>query len=143
MDRASLEVLLGQGLSLAEIGRRYGRHESTVAYWLEKHGLDAVHREEHVAKGPLPRDELQRLVDQGMSIAEIAVHTSRGKATVRHWLRRYGMTTRGAMRRQLSPERAAARAAEVQTLMLPCKHHGETEFFLDKRGQYRCKQCRV
>jgi hypothetical protein len=32
MDRSSLEVLLAQGLSLAEIGRRFGRHEATVAY---------------------------------------------------------------------------------------------------------------
>jgi IS30 family transposase len=32
MDRASLEQLLNQGLSLAEIGKRFGRHESTVAY---------------------------------------------------------------------------------------------------------------
>jgi transposase-like protein len=39
MDRGSLEQLLGQGLSLAEIGRRFGRHEATVGYWVEKHGL--------------------------------------------------------------------------------------------------------
>ena len=23
-----------------------------------------------------------------------------------------------------------------------CKHHGETEFALEKRGSYRCKKCR-
>ncbi len=33
MDRTSLEQLLEQGLSLAEIGRRFGLHVSTVAYW--------------------------------------------------------------------------------------------------------------
>jgi len=45
MDRTSLERLLGQGLSLAEIGRRFGLHESTVGYWVEKHGLKAVNRD--------------------------------------------------------------------------------------------------
>jgi transposase-like protein len=38
MDRTSLEQLLGQGLSLAEIGRRFDLHESTVGYWVEKYG---------------------------------------------------------------------------------------------------------
>jgi DNA-binding CsgD family transcriptional regulator len=32
MDRPDLEQLLSQGLSLAEIGRRAGLHESTVGY---------------------------------------------------------------------------------------------------------------
>ena len=44
MERAYLEELLGQGLSLAEIGRRVGRHEATVAYWLRKHGLRPAHQ---------------------------------------------------------------------------------------------------
>ncbi len=38
MDRESLEQMLGRGLSLAEIGRRFGKHEATVAYWAQKHG---------------------------------------------------------------------------------------------------------
>ena len=42
MDRSSLEVLLAQGLSLEEIGRRFGKHPSTVGYWVQKqHGTDA------------------------------------------------------------------------------------------------------
>jgi hypothetical protein len=32
MDRESLGQMLGRGLSLAQIGRRLGRHEATVAY---------------------------------------------------------------------------------------------------------------
>lgn len=43
MDRALREEMLGGGLSLAEIGRRVDRHEATVAYWMQKHGLRAVH----------------------------------------------------------------------------------------------------
>jgi transposase len=51
MNRASLEQLLGQGLSLAEIGRRVGRHEATVSYWLKQYGLEAANHSKHVAKG--------------------------------------------------------------------------------------------
>ena len=59
MDRASLEKLLRQGLSLAEIGRRFDLHESTVGYWAHKHGLEAVNRARHAAKGGLTLEELE------------------------------------------------------------------------------------
>src|SRR5438128_776719 len=45
MQPKPLEQLLRQGLSLAEIAERFGLHESTVGYWVGKHGLEAVHRE--------------------------------------------------------------------------------------------------
>lgn len=61
MDRASLEQMLGQGLSLTEIGRRFGRHEATVSYWLKKHGLDAANHEKHAARGGIAKEELERL----------------------------------------------------------------------------------
>jgi len=83
MDRASLQQLLGRGLSLAEIGWRFGRHESTVAYWVQKYGLEAVNRSKHAAKGGLAREELGRLVEAGISIAEIAREVERSSATVR------------------------------------------------------------
>ena len=54
-----MEQLLGQGLSLAEIGRRFGRHEATVSYWLRKYGLEAVNRAKDEAKGGLTREQLQ------------------------------------------------------------------------------------
>jgi transposase len=93
MERASLEEFLNQGLSLAEIGKRVGRHEATVSYWLKKHGLKAVNREKHTAKGGLDRGELERMVNAGASIAEIAAKLDRSKATVRHWLKQYGLQT--------------------------------------------------
>jgi transposase len=48
VDRASLEQLLGRGLSLAEIGRRFGLHESTVGYWVERYETP---RMEHGTRG--------------------------------------------------------------------------------------------
>src|SRR5271155_3980962 len=94
MDRTSLEQLLGQGLSLAEIGRRFDLHEATVGYWVKKHGLEAAHRAKHALRGGIPRDDLEALVEAGKSIAEIAATVDRSKATVRHWLTRYGLKTR-------------------------------------------------
>jgi transposase len=95
MDPASLEQLLGQGLSLAEIGRRFGVHESTIGYWVQKHGLRAVNHHKHVARRGLARSDLERMVGTGMTIAEVAEAVNRSKATVRHWLTRYGLKTVG------------------------------------------------
>ena len=58
MERAVLEDWIGDGLSLDEMGRRAGRHPSTVSYWMRKHGLAAVGAERHRARGRLDRDEL-------------------------------------------------------------------------------------
>ena len=56
MDRGSLELLLGQGLSIEKIAERFGKHPSTVSYWLAKHGLKAVNREKHAARGGIERE---------------------------------------------------------------------------------------
>jgi transposase len=142
MDRASLEQLLGLGLSLAEIGRRFGLHESTVAYWVDKHGLTAVNQAKHAAKGPLGHAQLQTLVDNGLSIAEIADRVGRSKATVRHWLRRHGMRTRAQEGRVGEHSMQAAKALGKATVTRECRRHGLTEFWLEGRGYYRCKRCR-
>ena len=42
MDKELLEECLAEGMSLEAIGKRAGKHESTVSYWLKKHGLEAV-----------------------------------------------------------------------------------------------------
>jgi transposase len=135
MDRATLETMLGEGLSLAEIGRRLGRHESTVAYWVAKHRLRATGRERHAAKGPLRRDELEALIAEGLSIAQIAERVGRGPATVRHWLRRYGLQTRWA-------ERRLASEAGLHEITLHCPRHGPTTFRRRRGGGFRCGRCR-
>jgi transposase len=142
MDRASLEQMLGEGLSLAEIGGRVGRHEATVSYWVKKHGLEAVNHRKHVARGGLERERLEALVGAGMSIAQIADETSLSKAGVRHWLTRHGLKTHGASGRRVRVEAAQARQDGLSVVVLSCRQHGETAFVLDQRGYYRCKQCR-
>jgi transposase len=142
MDRASLEQLLSRGLSLAEIGRRFGLHESTVGYWVKEHGLQAVNRDKHAAKGGLERAQLEALVKAGASIAQIAEAVGRSKATVRHWLIRHGLKTQGGPGRRRSAQANAAKQAGLATVTMSCVRHGETEFWLNGRGYYGCKKCR-
>jgi transposase len=140
VDRASLEQLLGEGLSLASIARRFGRHESTIAYWVQKYGLQAIHHGRHTAKGGLRREELERLVEAGMTIAQIAEAVDRSKATVRYWLQKHRLRTKGTRLRDGVRE---ARSAGLSIAILRCHRHGDTEQYLDKRGYYRCKRCRT
>ena len=109
-----LEQMLREGMSLAEIGRRVGRHEATVAYWLRQHGLTAVGRARHAARDRLTHDELAALVDAGLSIAQIAACVDRSKATIRHWLGRYGLKTHGASGRKRALETKRARDAGLR-----------------------------
>ncbi|HST32721.1 MAG TPA: helix-turn-helix domain-containing protein [Solirubrobacteraceae bacterium] len=143
MERAILKELLGEGLSLAEIGRRLGRHESTVAYWLEKFDLTAANARRHAARGGLSREQLTALVERGMTIAEMALQLERSKATVRYWLTRHGLSTQSTRGRRRSPEAVAARSAGLVVATMACPRHGETAYVLDGRGYYRCRRCRA
>jgi transposase len=143
VDRDSLQRLLAQGLSLAEIGRRFDRHEATIAYWVKRFDLRAANANKHAPKGGLAREELVILVDDGCSIADMATRVGRSKATVRHWLRRYGIETQHGTGRRRAPAAVAARDAGLLETEMVCPRHGETPFVLDGRGYYRCRRCRA
>jgi transposase len=134
MDRTALEAFLREGLSLAEIGRRVGRHEATVPYWLGKHGLNAAHAA-NGPKGPIGRERLLAFVDAGLSVAQIAAEVQRSRSTVRHWLKEYGLQTHWAARRRTL-------AAGERRMMLRCARHGVVEFSRMTGGGFRCTQCR-
>jgi transposase-like protein len=142
MDKQSLALLLGQGLSIERIAKRFGKDPSTISYWLKKHGLKSPHADKHAAKGGIERGLLEELVESGMTIAEIAGEVGLSKGTVRHWLRRYGLKTRRARGERLELSRAGKRAGLLE-VMMPCPHHGESAFILEGRGYYRCKRCRA
>lgn len=138
VDRSSLEVLLAQGLSLEEIGRRFGKHPSTVGYWVQKHGLEAVNREKHAARGAVSRDELETLLEKGYSLRRATRELDRSLATIRHWVHAYGLATprmRNLQRAQAAREGGSRRAE------LECDKHGVTEFRADRSGRFRCVTC--
>jgi transposase len=134
MEREPLERMLCEGLSLEAIGKLVGRHPSTVGYWVGKHGLVPPLRDRHAAKGALPRRELETLVDEGLTLSQIAERVGRSYSTVRYWTQRYGLETA-----HLRRIRSNAKAPAVDRV---CPRHGLTLFVLESRGSYRCRRCR-
>jgi transposase-like protein len=143
IERERLVAWVEGGVSLEQIGREVGRHPSTVAYWLAKHGLSAPGREKHAPRGPIDREELAALVEAGASIAELADHLGRSKATVRHWLKRFELRTVNGPGRRSRPGARAARASGAVDAELACPRHGSATHRLDSRGYYRCLRCRA
>jgi transposase len=143
MDKHSLELLLGQGISIERIAKRFDKDPSTVSYWVRKHGLESPYAKKHAAKGGIERGRLDELVEEGMTIAEIAAEMSRSKSTVRHWLRRYGMKTKNGVGTRRPGVSRAAREAGLLSTVMSCERHGETEFVIEARGYHRCKRCRA
>jgi transposase len=136
MDQALLKYHLDQGLSLPQIGVLVGRDPSTVGYWVQKHGLVANGREKYAPRGGLTREQLEPLVEQRMSVTQIADELGRSASTVRHWLVKYGLKTSSRRGR-----RSHGGAPKPQRIQDVCRHHGLTEFFLQNRGAYRCRRC--
>jgi transposase len=136
MQKELLEECLAEGMSLEAIGKRVGKHESTVSYWLKKHGLEAMGAQKFSRRGAIGREEIEVLVDGGASLSEIAEELDRSVSTIRYWLGRYGLKT--ANRRGRISRRSGGAATET----FECSRHGTTEFVLEGRGYYRCKQCR-
>lgn len=93
----------------------------------------------HAAKGGIERERLEELIAAGAAIAEIADEVGLGKATVRYWLRQYGLRTEGSRRIRQGRD---ARAAGLLTIVRTCPRHGQSDFVIEGRGYYRCKQCR-
>ena len=143
MDEQSLRVLIAQGVSVEQIGSRFGRNPSTVAYWMRKYGLEAPGRAMHAARGGIARERLEALVAEGCSIAQIAETVGLSKATVRHWLHKYGLCTLNRPGPRPHPAAVAARSAGIAVTELACPTHGSTVFVIDGRGCYRCRKCRV
>jgi transposase len=135
MEKEFLEQCLAEGMSLEAIGKLVGKHESTVSYWLKKHGLVAGRAKKHAARGAPSKEELERLLQLGFSLREIAAQVDRSLGTVRHWLRRYEL--------KVPPHRHDAPSDRAQVTKLTCRRHGRTDFVLEGRGSYRCKQCRM
>lgn len=135
MQKGLLEECLAEGMSLEAIGKRVGKHESTVSYWLKKHGLAASKAEKHAARGAPPKDQLEQLLRLGMSLREIATEMDRSLATIRHWMRKYQL--------KAPPHRQARPGDGRRQTTLSCRWHGRTDFVMEGRGSYRCKQCRM
>jgi hypothetical protein len=135
MDAGWLAEQLEAGRSIESIARETRRDASTVAYWVNKHGLASRHAATHTARGGIDRDELTALVETGKSIRAIAVELGVSATTVRHWLAKFGLRTVGTERRSGSWRQPA--------VVRECGRHGWTTWVRSAPGRYRCKQCRI
>ena len=82
--------------------------------------------------------ELQRLIEDGLTVRQIAQRVGRGATTVRYWLTRHGLRTAAAEQRELRRQGLLADRVDRD-----CPSHGAQPFFLDNAGRYRCPRCRV
>jgi transposase len=134
VDRSWLEEQLAAGRSIESIAREVDRDPSTVSYWAHKYGLVSSHAERHAARGGIERELLQELVLQGLTTREIAAQVDLSQATVRHWLREYGL------RVLRSREPKVRDMREVQRW---CATHGVTTFVrYGPDDHLRCRLCR-
>src|SRR3954447_3778458 len=96
MDAAALAAQLAEGRSIESIARESGRAASTVAYWVNKHGLASSHAARHAPRGGIDRERLRELVEEGLSNRQIALRCDVSATTVRHWLQRHELKTQPA-----------------------------------------------
>jgi transposase-like protein len=139
MDAAWLASQLDAGRSIESIARETGRAPSTVAYWVNKHGLRSQHALRHAARGGLTREELEPLVAAGISIRAMAERLGVSYTTVRHWLGRYELITARAARLAVT---SAARETGASAAVADCPRHGASTFGRTPSGRYRCLKCR-
>jgi len=112
-----------------------------VSYWLKKHGLVAVGRDRHAAKGLIDRDQLQSLVDEGLTIEKIAQSVGVCDTTVRGWLKRHGLRTHHGQRRDLLTK---GRESGRPDVLAQCAQHGEVRHaVIATERRLRCVKCRA
>jgi transposase len=139
MERDLLKGWIEQGKSLHEIAALTDRDPSTVGYWCKKHGLTPNGKTKHAPRGALTREQLEPLVEAGLTFREMAAAVDRSVATVRYWVKRYELEQPRRFRRQ-EVEKATQNG---RTLRRRCRRHGETDYaIVGSEMRPRCKKCR-
>lgn len=139
MEKEFLKQQLAEGRSLEYIAKLVGKHPSTIGYWAKRYGLVPLGRAKHAAIGPVPRELLEELIADGLSVGEIGAVLGRERSSVRYWLERHGLKTERAARRRAGVDDVE----QPRSVIATCKRHGRTRFVLEGRGYYRCAQCRM
>jgi transposase len=135
MERASLERKLAAGRSIESIAPELGRDPSTVAYWVNKHGLTSQHARKHAARGGIAEERLRDLVERGLSVRQIAAECAVSATAVRHWLRRFRLRTQPA-------HYSLRDGPKPHEILRECTVHGWTAFRRAGRSrEYRCARC--
>ena len=75
MEKDWLERQLAAGRSIESIAREVGKHPSTVAYWVNKHGLVSAMPSGTRRAAAWTSRRLRELVERGLSIRQIAAES--------------------------------------------------------------------
>ena len=135
MDPEGLAAQLADGRSIESIARETGKAASTVGYWANKHGLSSRHAERHARRGGIEPERLRALVEEGLSIRQIAQRCDVSATTVRHWLQRHELKTQPARYARRDDDRP-------DSLLRECPRHGWGSFVrVGAAGHYRCARC--
>ena len=119
MDRETLAAMLAEGRSIESIARETGRAASTVAYWVNKHGLTLAARARHAARGGIERERARgarrgRPLDPRRSASRcgVSAHDGAALAPAIRARRRRALAARrdgaGARRRRRDASRRSA-----------------------------------
>lgn len=139
MDKRLLARCLADGMSLPEIGRLVGRPPGTVGYWVKRHGLVANGATRFRPGKGIRRTALEPLVNEGLTLGQIAAKLEVSIKTVHYWIRKHGLPRPLDIRAGDTEERL--RSGDTRA-MRECRHHGYVEFTLDRRRSWRCRKCR-
>jgi transposase-like protein len=138
MEKRFLAECLAQGMSLPEIGRQVGRAPGTIGYWVAKHGLEANGKRRFSPGRRPPREQLEVLLDEGLTLAQVGARFGVGPNTVRNWI--IGLNLKGTRGMRRIALIRAAREAGLKEVRLECTRHGETEFWVGKQ-KVLCRKC--
>ncbi len=120
------------GRSIEAIAREVGRDGSTVSYWVRKFGLQSQHAARHASRGGIDREHLERLIEVRGTTRSIAEELGVSQSTVRHWLKRHGLSTRRRRER-----------VEGNVALRECDKHRWVEFVrYGDADALRCRRCR-
>jgi transposase-like protein len=99
-----------------------------------KQGYDKTHT-------GLTRAEIEPLIEEGLTIEKIARRLGVSDSTAKKWMKRYGLRTRGAQRREMLDEMRSSGRRDAQ---LECRKHGLTRHVsVASERRLRCTKCRA
>lgn len=85
------------------------------------------------------RQQLEKLVDEGLGIRAIGLRIGLSPTAVRHWLAKYELVTLHAARRKLEASPVGGQSIDVKAR---CPLHGMTQHRVRQDSGLRCLRCR-
>ena len=87
-------------------------------------------------------DELEQLVNKGLTQRAIATQIGKSQTTVKYWLKKHGLRTKSTQSARVRKQYAVSFVGDLGSRAeLECPVHGLGEYYLESGKRYRCKAC--